>query len=38
MTVIALPVLLMGGVIGVLLVVGVVVAIVYAAREERREK
>jgi hypothetical protein len=38
MTVVALPILLIGGVIGVLLMVGVVVAIVYAAREERREK
>ena len=38
MTMVALPILLIGGVIGVLLLVAVVVAIVYAAREERREK
>lgn len=38
MTMVALPILLIGAVIGAFLVVGVVVAIVYAAREERREK
>jgi hypothetical protein len=38
MTVVALPVLLIGALFGTMLVIGVIVAIVYAAREERREK
>jgi hypothetical protein len=38
MTAVALPVLLIGALFGAVLVIGVVVAIVYAAREERREK
>jgi hypothetical protein len=38
MTMVALPILLIGALFGVVLVIGVVVAIVYAAREERRER
>jgi hypothetical protein len=38
MTMVALPILLIGAVFAVVLVIGVVVAIVYAAREERRER
>jgi hypothetical protein len=35
MTVIALPILAIGAVVVTLLVIGVVVAVVYASREER---
>jgi hypothetical protein len=38
MTVILLPFLAIGAVLGVLVVIGIVVAVVYASREERREK
>ncbi len=38
MTMVALPILVIGAVIGALLVAGVVVVVVYAAREERGGK
>jgi hypothetical protein len=37
MTIIALPILAIGAVVVVLIVIGIVVAVVYASREERSQ-